>query len=52
MKKEMYTLHDLSDNELALRPEGTAPAVRAAINAGMLASGIPTKLCYTGPMFR
>jgi histidyl-tRNA synthetase len=50
--KEMYTFTDRGDRSVTLRPEGTAPVVRAAINAGLLHGGKMVKLCYFGPMFR
>ena len=51
VEKEMYAFADRNGDTLALRPEGTAGVVRAAIQHGMLASpGL--KLWYQGPMFR
>lgn len=47
--KEMYTLDDKGGDTLVLRPEGTAPVVRAFIEAG---EQLPQKYIYTGPMFR
>lgn len=47
--KEMYALHDKGGDTLVLRPEGTAPVVRAFIQAG---EQLPQKYLYTGPMFR
>ncbi len=41
------------DQRLVLRPEGTAGAVRAVIENGLLPLGAPpVKLWYIGPMFR
>jgi histidyl-tRNA synthetase len=52
VEKEMYTFVDqLSDEKLALRPEGTAGCVRAAIEHHLTFSG-PKRLFYVGPMFR
>ena len=52
VEKEMYTFSDRSGESLTLRPEGTAPAIRAFLEHH-LASGQPiTKLYYSGPMFR
>jgi len=52
VEKEMYTFVDqLNGENLALRPEGTASCVRAAIEHHLLYSG-PRRLFYTGPMFR
>lgn len=49
--KEMYTFLDRGGEELALRPEGTASVIRAAISLG-LTQNLPLKLMYSGPMFR
>ena len=49
--KEMYTLKDRNRQELALRPEGTAPVIRAVASLG-LAQSMPLKYYYHGPMFR
>lgn len=49
--KEMYLFEDRSGDTLALRPEGTAGAVRAALTLGLFQS-LPLKLIYAGPMFR
>jgi histidyl-tRNA synthetase len=50
VEKEMYTFDDRNGDSMALRPEGTAGCVRAAIQQGLL--GIPQRLWYSGPMFR
>jgi len=50
--KEMYTFTDRGGDSLSLRPEGTAPVVRAYYSNG-LKQHLPLKLCYVGtPMFR
>jgi histidyl-tRNA synthetase len=52
VEKEMYTFVDeLNGERLALRPEGTAACVRAAIEHNLLHAG-PQRLWYWGPMFR
>ena len=53
VEKEMYSFTDKSDppTPLALRPEGTAGAVRAVIEHNLLRGDTP-KLWYIGPMFR
>jgi len=52
VEKEMYTFVDhLNGESLALRPEGTASCVRAAIEHNLLYPG-PLRLFYIGPMFR
>lgn len=53
VEKEMYTFKDRSDRSLTLRPEGTAPVVRAFINNKLYGQPQqPTKLYYIGPVFR
>lgn len=47
--KEMYTFQDPKQRSLTLRPEGTAPIVRAWIEHRL---AIPAKLYYLGPFFR
>ncbi len=49
--KEMYTFRHGSD-ELALRPEGTAPVVRAYLQHGMRKLPQPVKLYYIERMYR
>jgi histidyl-tRNA synthetase len=51
--KEMYSFKDRKDRSLTLRPEGTAPVVRAYLEhaLGKGESG-EAKLYYIGPMFR
>ena len=52
VEKEMYTFTDaLNGDSLTLRPEGTASAVRAALEHNMTYSS-PRRLYYFGPMFR
>lgn len=51
VEKEMYTFEDRNGDSLSLRPEGTAPCVRAAIENGLLYNQTQ-KLWYYGPMFR
>jgi histidyl-tRNA synthetase len=52
VEKEMYTfVDDLNGESLTLRPEGTASAVRAAIEHNLLFDG-GKRLWYRGPMFR
>ena len=52
VEKEMYTFVDsLNGESLTLRPEGTAPCVRAALEHNLLYHG-PQRLWYAGPMFR
>ncbi|OGZ05461.1 MAG: hypothetical protein A3C13_00010 [Candidatus Lloydbacteria bacterium RIFCSPHIGHO2_02_FULL_50_11] len=50
--KEMYTLKTKGGDKLALRPEGTAPAMRAYLEHGMQSQPQPIKLYYYGSFFR
>lgn len=50
--KEMYTFEDRGGESLTMRPEGTAPVIRAYLERGLYAEGLPQKLFYFGPMFR
>ena len=49
VRKEMYTLEDRAGRRLALRPEGTASAVRAFVEHHPTP---PWKVWYLGPHFR
>ena len=49
--KEMYSFHDRNDDQLTLRPEGTAGCVRAGLEHGLFRNQT-RRLWYTGPMFR
>lgn len=51
VEKEMYTFADKGGRSLTLRPEWTAPVVRAVLEHHLLAQG-PQRLFYVGPMFR
>ena len=52
VEKEMYSFTDAMNGEqLSLRPEGTAPTVRAALEHNLLYNG-PQRLWYSGPLFR
>lgn len=52
--KEMYDFHDKGGRHITLRPEGTAPVVRAYVENKLFAPEIqkPTKFYYIGSMFR
>ncbi len=53
VEKEMYTFKTKGGKDiLALRPEGTAPIVRAYIQHGFQSMPQPIKLWYFGPFFR
>ncbi len=51
VSKEMYTFEDRGGESLTLRPEGTAPVIRAIISNGLTQS-LPLKMFYAGAMFR
>jgi len=52
VSKEMYTFTDRGDRSLTLRPEETAPVVRAALENNLIQRDQLLKLYYIGPMFR
>jgi histidyl-tRNA synthetase len=52
VQKEMYVFEDKGGRVIALRPEGTASAVRAYVEHGVYAKEPFTKWFYVGPMFR
>ncbi|RMG92178.1 MAG: histidine--tRNA ligase [Zetaproteobacteria bacterium] len=51
VSKEMYAFVDQGGDHICLRPEGTAGAVRAYLQAGLTRSGAQ-RWYYMGPMFR
>ncbi|MEK7230840.1 MAG: histidine--tRNA ligase [Pseudomonadota bacterium] len=52
VEKEMYSFVDaMNGDNLSLRPEGTAPTVRAVLEHNLLYHG-PQRLWYSGPLFR
>jgi histidyl-tRNA synthetase len=51
VEKEMYTFTDKGGRSMTLRPEWTAPVVRAMLEHNMLAQGAQ-RLYYIGPIFR
>jgi len=50
--KEMYTFGDRGGDSLTLRPEMTAPIVRAAIEHNLVRHQPTSRLWYYGPLFR
>jgi len=52
VEKQMYIFRTKGGDWLALRPEGTAPVVRAFFEHGMQNLPQPVKLWYSGPFFR
>ncbi len=52
VQKEMYTFTDKGGRSITLRPEGTAPVVRAFLEHKLYGEALPKKFFYFGPMFR
>ncbi|HVH66185.1 MAG TPA: histidine--tRNA ligase [Candidatus Acidoferrum sp.] len=52
VSKEMFTFQDRGGRSLTLRPEGTAPIMRAYFDAAMPMEPQPVRLYYLGPYFR
>ena len=52
VEKEMFTFPDRHGEMITLRPEGTAPVVRAFIEHSIYARDPVSRLYYMGPMFR
>jgi histidyl-tRNA synthetase len=50
--KQMYTFLDRGERSLTLRPEGTAPVMRAVLEHNLHRGSLPVKVAYAGPMFR
>lgn len=50
--KEMYTFTDKGDRSITLKPEGTAPAMRAVVEHSLCPPGTITRLAYITPCFR
>ncbi|MDD3591624.1 MAG: histidine--tRNA ligase [Sulfurovum sp.] len=50
--KEMYQFTDKGENDVCMRPEGTAGIVRAFISAKLDRQPVKQKFYYYGPMFR
>jgi len=51
VSKEMYSFEDQGGDNICLRPEGTAGAVRAYLQGGLTRAGAQ-RWYYIGPMFR
>src|SRR5687767_712669 len=52
VSKQMYDFKDKGDREIALKPEGTAPAMRAVIEHNLCPPGTVERLYYITPIFR
>jgi histidyl-tRNA synthetase len=51
VEKEMYTFQDKGERWMTLRPEWTAPVMRAALQHNLFSQGAQ-RLYYIGPIFR
>lgn len=52
VEKQMYSFEDRGHESLTLRPEGTAPVIRAYLEHRLFTKGDLCKVYYIGPMFR
>jgi histidyl-tRNA synthetase len=52
VSKEMYDFTDRKGRHMTLRPENTAPVMRAYLENGLHRGGGISRLWYLGPMFR
>ncbi len=52
VQKEMYTFLDKGNRSITLRPEGTAGALRAVVEHGLLNEAMPLKVYYLLSCFR
>lgn len=52
VSKQMYTFKDKGDRDLTLKPEGTAPLIRAMIEHNLCQQGSVCRFSYVTPIFR
>jgi histidyl-tRNA synthetase len=52
VSKQMYSFKDKGDRDITLKPEGTAPAIRAVIEHSLLQQGTTLRLSYVTPIYR
>src|SRR6185369_14036437 len=52
VSKEMYTFTDRGERSMTLRPEGTAPALRAFVEHKLYGENAVTKLYYIATIYR
>src|SRR4030095_15846873 len=52
VEKQMYTFDDKDGSSVSMRPEGTAPTVRAYVGRSQWNREPVTRWYYLGPMFR
>jgi histidyl-tRNA synthetase len=50
--KEMYSFTTRGGDDVTLRPEGTAPVLRAVLENGLHRGALPVKLWYSGSYYR
>ena len=50
--KEMYSFTSKGDDQLTLRPEGTASVMRAILEHGLHKGALPVKFWYSGSFYR
>lgn len=52
VSKEMFTFTDRGGRSMTLRPEGTAPVIRAVLEHGLLQEGTVLKVFYIATIYR
>ncbi len=52
VSKEMYTFLDKGGRSITLKPEGTAPAMRALLEHNLCPPGVVLRMSYIMPVFR
>jgi histidyl-tRNA synthetase len=52
VSKQMYTFLDKGDRSITLKPEGTAPAMRALIEHSLCPPGTVVRMSYITPVYR
>lgn len=52
VSKQMYSFQDKGGRDLTLKPEGTAPLVRAVVEHNLCPSGTVCRLSYVTPIYR
>jgi histidyl-tRNA synthetase len=52
VSKQMYSFEDKGGRNITLKPEGTAPAMRAVIEHNLCPQGTVARLSYVTPIFR
>lgn len=50
--KQMYDFHDKGDRHITLKPEGTAPVIRAVLEHNLCPQGSVCRLTYITPIYR